>query len=307
MEEYLRFVLADVHLVETCKQLRHDLAAAVALIPLHELLTARDTSGDVGTAVTASDEYLRSAPRDIWIANQKRVEQSLRCLEEFSKPLFAAATVEFERIRYRMYTLAKATESTFQNRDRLAASRLYVLIDARNNLDHLKQLVGMLIEAGVHILQLREKDLADRELLERARAVREMTRGTRTLLIMNDRPDLAVLSDADGVHVGQDELRVADARAVVGSNRLVGVSTHSLQQARQAVLDGADYIGCGPVFSIGHEDFCSVSRIRTAAASRSRDHIAGICDWRDSCRQRPRCLEHRNLEAGSQCRRDAVL
>ena len=70
----------------------------------------------------------------------------------------------------------------------------------------------------------------------------------RPLMIINDRPDLAVLSSADGVHVGQEELSVADVRAIVGPKRLIGVSTHSIEQARQAVLDGADYIGCGPTF-----------------------------------------------------------
>ncbi|MBI2480592.1 MAG: thiamine phosphate synthase [Planctomycetia bacterium] len=68
------------------------------------------------------------------------------------------------------------------------------------------------------------------------------------MFIMNDRPDIAAIVGADGVHVGQDELSVTDARAVLGQNRLVGVSTHSIEQARQAVLDGADYIGCGPTF-----------------------------------------------------------
>jgi thiamine-phosphate pyrophosphorylase len=68
------------------------------------------------------------------------------------------------------------------------------------------------------------------------------------VFIMNDRADLALAADTDGVHVGQEELPVADARRIVG-NRFVGVSTHSMQQARDAVKEGADYIGCGPVFS----------------------------------------------------------
>jgi thiamine-phosphate pyrophosphorylase len=66
---------------------------------------------------------------------------------------------------------------------------------------------------------------------------------------MNDRPDLAVLTDADGVHVGQEELTVRHARRIVGPNRLIGVSTHNIEQARKAVEDGADYLGVGPVFS----------------------------------------------------------
>jgi thiamine-phosphate pyrophosphorylase len=123
-----------------------------------------------------------------------------------------------------------------------------VLLDGGNSLDAFASLIQALIEAGVHALQLRDKRLQDRELLERGRRMRALTRGTSTLFIMNDRPDLARLAQADGVHLGQEEMSVADARAVLGTDRLVGVSTHSLEQARQAVLDGADYIGCGPTF-----------------------------------------------------------
>jgi len=72
---------------------------------------------------------------------------------------------------------------------------------------------------------------------------------------MNDRPDLALLAEADGVHVGQEELNVAAARRIVGAGRLIGVSTHSLEQARQAATDGADYIGVGPVFPSGTKAF----------------------------------------------------
>jgi thiamine-phosphate pyrophosphorylase len=87
---------------------------------------------------------------------------------------------------------------------------------------------------------------------------------------MNDRPDLAVLADADGVHVGQDELGVRDARRIVGPARLVGVSTHNLEQVEQAVLDGADYIGVGPVFPSGTKsfaDFPGLDFVRKATAA----------------------------------------
>lgn len=130
----------------------------------------------------------------------------------------------------------------------LRDARLYVLLDGRDSTDSLVRLAQSLVDAGVDVLQLRDKQLADRELVGRARVLRQLTAQTGTLLIVNDRPDLAVLSDADGVHVGQDELAVADCRALVGFGKLVGVSTHSPAQARQAVADGADYIGCGPTF-----------------------------------------------------------
>ncbi len=131
---------------------------------------------------------------------------------------------------------------------RLIHSRLYVLVDGRNNEAQFRDLVSKLVEAKVDVLQLRDKRLEDRELLDRGRILRQLTRGTATLFIMNDRPDLAILADADGVHVGQEELSVQDVRQILGPDRLIGVSTHSVTQVRQAMADGADYIGCGPTF-----------------------------------------------------------
>ena len=105
------------------------------------------------------------------------------------------------------------------------------------------------VRRGVRMLQLREKDLPDGELLHIARQVREVTRGTATRFIVNDRPDIALLSGADGVHVGQGDLPVADVRRIVGEEMIVGLSTHSIAQATAAQsLPGVDYIGFGPVY-----------------------------------------------------------
>ncbi|NIP86931.1 MAG: thiamine phosphate synthase [Planctomycetales bacterium] len=131
---------------------------------------------------------------------------------------------------------------------RLADARLYVLVDGGRSSAAFRDLVQALVGAGVHAIQLRDKRLADRELLERARLLQALTAGTTTLFIVNDRPDLALLAGADGVHVGQEELPVADVRRVVGDQLLVGVSTHSLPQATAAVRDQASYLGVGPTF-----------------------------------------------------------
>lgn len=105
------------------------------------------------------------------------------------------------------------------------------------------------VRRGVRMLQLREKGLPDGELLRIAREVRAVTRGTDTRFIVNDRPDIAILCDADGVHVGQDDLPVAEVRRIVGEGMTVGLSTHSIAQATAAqTLPGVDYIGFGPVY-----------------------------------------------------------
>jgi thiamine-phosphate pyrophosphorylase len=104
------------------------------------------------------------------------------------------------------------------------------------------------ILGGADCLQLREKEMEGGELLSRARQLVALCRRHDVLCLINDRPDIASLSDADGVHVGQSDLPAAEVRKLIGPDKILGVSTHRIEQARQAVLDGADYIGVGPVF-----------------------------------------------------------
>ncbi len=248
VEDYARFVLDDGHLTGRLKRLRHELAALVARLSPADRCAARDTLADVGTAIEAEGEFHRPDATAVSAANFKRVQESLRSLEEYGKLVDADLARQAEQLRYRTYTLERAVYVTRANLERLGGTRLYVLVDGRGSIEEFSRLVGRLIEAPVDAIQLRDKRIDDRALVERARCLRALTRCTATLAIVNDRPDVARLSQADGVHVGQNELDVRDARRVVGPRTLVGVSTHTIEQARQAVLAGADYIGVGPTF-----------------------------------------------------------
>ncbi|MCC9604923.1 thiamine phosphate synthase [Blastopirellula sp. JC732] len=248
VEDFVRFGLDDRHLTTQVKNLRHDLTATLKLFSSETLHRARDTQADVGVTVSTEAEQARTDLAQIAISNLKRAQQSLRTLEEFSKLVQPAVSSHFEQLRYRSYTLEKAITTTRENGARLADARLYVLIDGGRDAEHFAQLAGELIAGGVDILQLRDKRLDDKTLLERARHLRKMTSESSTFFIVNDRVDIAALAGADGVHVGQEELSVKEARAILGVDKLVGVSTHSIEQARRAVLDGADYIGVGPTF-----------------------------------------------------------
>lgn len=269
VEDYVRFILDDRHLTGLCKQMRHDLAAALRRVPTEHRLSARETRADVGTAVATPSEQFRRDPVAVLAANLARLQEGLRSLEEFGKLLDVDMAAELEQLRYRSYTLQRAVEITRTSLDRLGHARLYVLIDGCPSPEALGNLVRSLVEVGVDVVQLRDKQLDDRRLLQRARMVREWTAGSRTLFVVNDRPDLAALAGADGVHVGQNELSVKDVRTIVGPTTLIGVSTHSIEQARQAVLDGASYIGVGPTFPSGtkrFEQFPGVALLRAVAA-----------------------------------------
>jgi thiamine-phosphate pyrophosphorylase len=261
IEDYLRFALDDRHLTGVCKTIRHELAETLAVFPNALRHAARDTQADVGTDVSLPAEQLRGGLADVLTANFQRTLQSLRSLEEYAKTQSPEAAAALEQLRYRVYTLERAAGVTRASLERLAEVRLYVLVDGRKSQRDFAELVEPLIAAGVSMIQLRDKKLDDRELLARARVLCELTKGTCTMFIVNDRPDLAVLSGADGVHVGQEELSVKDARRILGPRGLVGVSTHSLEQAKAAVLDGADYVGVGPTFPSGTKQFAEFTGV----------------------------------------------
>src|SRR6185437_14287918 len=112
-----------------------------------------------------------------------------------------------------------------------------------------RDVVPAALRGGVDVVQLREKDAPDDEVVAAGRALRSVCDEHGALLIVNDRPDLALESGADGVHVGQDDEPVVEARALVGQDMLLGISTHSPKQIEAALSSSADYLGVGPVYA----------------------------------------------------------
>jgi thiamine-phosphate pyrophosphorylase len=117
-----------------------------------------------------------------------------------------------------------------------------------------RRIAEICVANGVRMLQLREKHLDDRAVLAAAAEITAVTRGTGTLFVMNDRADLALLAGADVLHLGQGDISLADARRIVGPDMPIGLSTHTLEQARRAIAEGADYIGFGPVWATPTKD-----------------------------------------------------
>ena len=129
--------------------------------------------------------------------------------------------------------------------ERLGAARLYFVCDRRPGGRALADVLVPALRGGVDIFQLRDKTATDSEILAAAAEARELCAAAGALFIVNDRPDLAAAAGADGVHVGQDDMAIADARAIVGEERIVGRSTH--EPAHLAACAGADYVAVGPV------------------------------------------------------------
>jgi thiamine-phosphate pyrophosphorylase len=259
VEDYVRFVLDDPMLTRRLKDVRHRLAGALRGLDPELLLAARDTPGDVGTHIMTAAERVRENPRALLTANFKRAAEALRSLEEYTKLFDEWLSGRFEVLRYDVYTLEKLTLTALRAHWTLAEARLYVLVGGLPTLGDLTWIVGEALAGGADVIQLREKGLPDREVLRRARAVRDLTARARRRFLLNDRPDLARLSGADGVHLGQDDVPVRDARRIVGPNALIGVSTHDRAQLEAAILDGANYLGVGPVFPSATKDFADLA------------------------------------------------
>ena len=126
---------------------------------------------------------------------------------------------------------------------------IYPIIDSSIvTLDNIGKTAEAIIDGGAKILQLRAKSLSSKEFLETARIIRKITKDKGTVFIVNDRVDIALLTDADGVHLGQGDLPVKEARRLLGNNKIIGYSTHNLREALEAVRLPVDYISFGPIF-----------------------------------------------------------
>lgn len=256
MEDAARFLLDDARLTRTVKELRHRFADAVRLLGqfVHGLEQQRNTPSDVGTRISTPSERTRTDERQVVIASAKRLSEALRCLEEYGKISAPAAAGMFEQIRYEAYEVEKRLLLRLGSAQ-ARQYRLCVIIS-----EYLCAQLGWndvaraCLDAGADCVQLREKGLADRELLDRAIQLVELAKRYETAsrprpaVIINDRPDVAVMSQADGVHLGHDDVPADRVRAFLGGRLVIGASTHTMREAR-AARDFADYCGVGAIFA----------------------------------------------------------
>ncbi|MCQ8213023.1 thiamine phosphate synthase [Cetobacterium somerae] len=136
---------------------------------------------------------------------------------------------------------------------------VYAITDSKSgkNKDFLEY-CEELLKGGAKIIQYREKSRDLKKLLKEAKSLRILTKKYNAIFIVNDHLDIALLSEADGIHIGQDDLPIKDIRNLLGDDKIIGISTHNPAEARQALLDGADYIGVGPIFyTETKEDVCA--------------------------------------------------
>lgn len=252
IEDLVRFHFQKEELTENLRKLRHFLRVSYKDLD-REFILARDSDEDIGREITkTSDLDKKSDLEQICNANFKRITEALRSIEEYSKIIGKyPLSKEIEAKRYDVYMIEKEVLSLFK---KTLPQGLYGITgekfaNGRSNIDCVKAMV----EAGIKVIQYREKDKNIRKKLLEAKEIRKITREAGVCFIVNDHIDIALAVDADGVHIGQEDMPVVEVRKLVG-NKIIGLSTHSVEDAKNAIKQGVDYIGVGPIFPTTTKD-----------------------------------------------------
>jgi thiamine-phosphate pyrophosphorylase len=275
-EDAGRFALNDPAICAMAKNMRSELTEIYEQLPVAQMITSRDTAGDIGTEITSPGETKRRDLSDVATAALKRLGEALRTIEEYCKVIAPDLTVRIERMRYNGYTLEQRLAGRCHVGERFRQVRLYVLLTPSLCNGSVREVAREAVAGGADALQLRAKDLPDAQILAMAAELRELCDETGKILVVNDRPDIAAIVGADGVHLGQGDLPIAEVRRLLRPGAMIGRSTHSIDQARAAVNEGADYVSVGPMFPTTTKDRPAVGPelLKQAAAEIPRPVVA---------------------------------
>lgn len=247
MEDAARFILDDAPLASELKGLRHTITSHCTALLGGMTSSARDTAGDVGTQEDLPSECSRPDLVSVVEAAGHRASEALRALEEFAKVIDVEHALAFEKVRYQIYDLEAAVVSLLA-RSSPSTWRVQVILTESLCAKPWREVVDAIVAGGADAIQIREKSMSDVELIRRVREVISVARPAGVSVIVNDRPDIAVAAGADGVHLGQDDFPVEEARKVIGSSMILGGSAHDLEEAERNLLAGCDYCGLGRMF-----------------------------------------------------------
>ncbi len=251
-EDVFRFVRRGSMISARLKSLRHEIIEAVKIFPQGLLLRERDVAGDEIKFADTAGEKERGSVFDLARKNLRRSQEALRSIEEFFKLASPGGEQNpFQALRFTLYSLEKDICLPLLRAEKINKfeNSLYAILDSafvKNN--EYAKTAARLIKGGASIIQLRMKDSSMKVILREARSVAAACREKGVIFIVNDHPEAALLSGADGLHLGQDDLPVIEARKVVPPEMIIGVSTHSAAQALEAADENPDYIAAGPVF-----------------------------------------------------------
>lgn len=250
LEEVARFILDDASLTQQLKNMRHETLRVDS--SLHQkLLHARNSEGDVGIDSEVPGEDKQRELSTTVTANARRVQESLRVMEELAKiPDINLDSEKFKHARFKLYTIEKTLLSRLLRRDKIEnLTGLYLILDteALKGRSH-AEVAGQAIRGGAKIIQLRDKVSSKKKLLPIAQTLRNLCAEHGVLFIINDYLDLALAVNADGLHLGREDLPLEEARKLLPIDKILGGSGRTIGEATIAQSAGVDYIGVGSIF-----------------------------------------------------------
>lgn len=251
LEDHMRFGNNAEHSTVKIRELRHAIRSILKKYDSN-LLVSRNTFADFGKDFAhdrVNNDCKSVSVAQLCTANCKRIQEAIRSIEESLKIIGDyEASQKMQNLRFMSYAL----EQLFARKQ--LPNGLYCITasnfsNGRSN----TEVVKAMLDAGCAIIQYREKYKSIREKYDEAAAIKKIIEKYDALFIINDHPEIALAIDADGVHIGQDDMPIGEIRKLVGQ-KIIGLSTHSPQQALEAQKEGADYIGVGPIFATKTKD-----------------------------------------------------
>jgi thiamine-phosphate pyrophosphorylase len=271
LEDIARFILGDAMLTQELKTLRHHLAQETKSLGL-KLISQRDSEHDVGASkegvIASRAKQSQQDLLDVITANAKRAEESLRVIEELAKLPEMSSTLnsnKFEQWRFNLYAWEKVLVSRVVRQDKIKQlAGLYVILDRQilSGKDEL-EIARQIIQGGAKVIQLRDKQSSRGELLPVAQKLKNLCSKANILFIVDDYLDLALVVNADGLHVGQKDLPLPAVREELPIDKIVGCSVNTVSQAVKAQNEGADYIAVGSIFPTGTKEKAIVVGVNT--------------------------------------------
>jgi len=260
LEEFARLSLNDTALTQQLKNMRHEMLNIDTKMQ-EQLIDARDSQGDVGADMEAAGGNKQRNAEEAIIANARRVQESLRVMEETAKsPGIGMDADKYKQARFALYTIEKDLLAKMLRQDKLKRlTGLYVIIDTsflkeRNP----AEVATRVIRGGAKVIQLRGKESSSGELLSIAEELKKLCSEHDVLFIVNDSLEVTLAADADGLHVGRDDLPVAAARRLLPIDKILGASARTIDEARTARTDGADYLGVGSMYATATKEKAEV-------------------------------------------------
>jgi thiamine-phosphate pyrophosphorylase len=265
IEDVVRFNLENKTLLKKVRGLRAVFLQVKRRLREQHIVTFRNSRQDLGREADF-DTGQRRSDEDLIVANLTRAKESARTLEEITKQERSTLSRLCKRLRFGLYDIESSIMDIL---DRSFDPRIHIILDEQYLLGkNIRTLVRMLEAQGATMFQLRIRTLPDRRFCRYGETIKQVLKKKSTKFIVNDRIDIALACNADGVHLGQDDMPVRTARRILGSGMIIGASARTVMQARVAERQGADYLGVGSLFP---------TRTKTDARSTSMRSLRAIC------------------------------